>query len=122
VVDSDTGRLFRIRVGRNGNAARKIREIEVKNHDPFAGGDGLLIDRGDLLVVQGSNAGDGFPNGVVNVLGLRGDGLRARLEDQRGDASFQGPSTIARARDRYLVVNADFATGTPPFTVSALPR
>jgi hypothetical protein len=122
VVDSDTGQLFRIRVGKSGNAARKIREIEVKNHDPFVGGDGLLIDRGDLLVVQGSNAGDGFPNGVVNVLGLRGDGLRARLEAQRGDASFQGPSTIARARDRYLVVNADFATGTPPFTVSALPR
>jgi hypothetical protein len=122
VVDSDTGQLFRIRIGRNGNAARKIREIEVKNHDPFVGGDGLLIDRGDLLVVQGSNAGDGFPNGVVNVLGLRGGGLRARLEDQRGDASFQGPSTIARARDRYLVVDADFATGTPPFTVSALPR
>ena len=36
--------------------------------------------------------------------------------------SFQGPSTIARARDRYLVVNPDFATSTPPFTVTALPR
>ena len=122
VVDSDTGQLFRVNVGRNGNAARRIREIGVNHHGPFVGGDGLLIDRGDLLVVQGSNADDGFPNGVVNFLGLRRDGLRARLEDQRGDASFQGPSTIARARDRYLVVNPDFATGTPPFTVSALPR
>ena len=45
-----------------------------------------------------------------------------RLADQRTDASFQGPSTIARARDRYLVVNPDFATSTPPFTVTALPR
>jgi hypothetical protein len=122
VVDTDTGQLFRVKVGKDGNAARRIREVAVKNHGPFTGGDGLLIDRGDLLVVQGSNPADGFPNGVVNFLGLRNDGRRARLEDQRTDDSFQGPSTIARARDRYLVVNPDFATSTPPFTVTALPR
>jgi sugar lactone lactonase YvrE len=122
VVDSDTGQLFRVKVGKGANAARKIRELQVKNHGPFTGGDGLLIDRGDLLVVQGSNPADGFPNGVVNFLGLRNDGRKARLEDQRTDDSFQGPSTIARARDRYLVVNPDFATSTPPFTVTALPR
>lgn len=122
VVDTDTGQLFRVKVGKDGNAARRIREVAVKNHGPFTGGDGLLIDRGDLLVVQGSNPADGFPNGVVNFLGLRNDGRKARLEDQRTDDSFQGPSTIARARDRYLVVNPDFATSTPPFTVTALPR
>ena len=122
VVDTDTGQLFRVKVGKDGNAARRIREVAVKNHGPFTGGDGLLIDRGDLLVVQGSNPADGFPNGVVNFLGLRNDGRRARLEDQRTDDSFQGPSTIARARDRYLVVNPDFATSTTPFTVTALPR
>jgi hypothetical protein len=114
-----TGRLFRIKVGKDGNDARKIRELKVKG-GPFPGGDGLLIDRGRLLVVQGSAAG--FPNGVVDVIELRGHSGKARLEDQRTDASFQGPSTIARARDRYLVVNADFATGTPPFTVTALQR
>jgi Cu-Zn family superoxide dismutase len=122
VVDTDTGQLFRVKVGKDGNAARRIREIQVKNHGPFTGGDGLLIDRGDLLVVQGSNPADGFPNGVVNFLGLRNNERKARLEDQRTDDSFQGPSTIARARDRYLVVNPDFATSTPPFTVTALPR
>jgi hypothetical protein len=122
VVDTDTGQLFRVKVGRDGNAARGIREVQVKNHGPVTGGDGLLIDRGDLLVVQGSNPVDGFPNGVVNFLGLRNDARKARLEDQRTDDSFQGPSTIARARDRYLVVNPDFATSTPPFTVTALPR
>ena len=122
VVDSDTGQLFRVKVGKDGNAARTIREVQVKKHGPFTGGDGLLIDRGDLLVVQGSNPADGFPNGVVDFLGLRNDGRKARLEDQRTDDSFQGPSTIARARDRYLVVNPDFATSTPPFTVTALPR
>jgi Cu-Zn family superoxide dismutase len=121
VVDSDTGQLFRVKVGKDGNAARKIRELQVKG-GPFAGGDGLLIDRGRLLVVQGSNPGDGFPNGVVNFIDLRHGGRDGRLADQRTDASFQGPSTIARARDRYLVVNPDFATSTPPFTVTALPR
>ena len=121
VVDSDTGQLFRVKVGKDGNAARKIRELQVKG-GPFAGGDGLLIDRGQLLVVQGSNPDDGFPNGVVDFIDLRHGGRDGRLADQRTDASFQGPSTIARARDRYLVVNPDFATSTPPFTVTALPR
>jgi hypothetical protein len=122
VVDTDTGRLFRVNVGKAGNAARKIREITVKNHGPFKGGDGLLLDRGRLLVVQGSNPDDGFPNGVVNFIKLRHGGRDGELADQRTDDSFQGPSTIARARDRYLVVNPDFATSTPPFTVTALAR
>jgi sugar lactone lactonase YvrE len=121
VVDSDTGQLFRVKVGKGGNAARKIRELQVDG-GPFTGGDGLLIDRGQLLVVQGSNPDDGFPNGVVDLIDLRHGGRAGRLADQRTDASFQGPSTIARARDRYLVVNPDFATSTPPFTVTALPR
>lgn len=119
VVNSDTGQLFRVKVGKHGNDARKIRELKVKG-GPFKGGDGLLIDRGRLIVVQGS--ADGFPNGVVDFIELRHDGRKGRLEDQRTDASFQGPSTIARARDRYLVVNPDFATSTPPFTVTALAR
>jgi Cu-Zn family superoxide dismutase len=121
VVDSDTGQLFAVKVGKDGNAARRIRELQVDG-GPFAGGDGLLIDRGQLLVVQGSNAADGFPNGVVDFIDLRHGGRAGTLADQRTDASFQGPSTIARARDRYLVVNPDFATSTPPFTVTALPR
>jgi hypothetical protein len=121
VVDSDTGQLFAVKVSKDGNAARKIRELQVDG-GPFAGGDGLLIDRGQLLVVQGSNADDGFPNGVVDFIDLRHGGRDGRLADQRTDASFQGPSTIARARDRYLVVNPDFAASTPPFTVTALPR
>ncbi|MGZ6672256.1 MAG: hypothetical protein ACXVFM_07905 [Solirubrobacteraceae bacterium] len=121
VVDSDTGQLFGVKVGKDGNAARKIRELQVDG-GPFTGGDGLLIDRGQLLVVQGSNPDDGFPNGVVDFIDLRHGGRSGELADQRTDDSFQGPSTIARARDRYLVVNPDFATSTPPFTVTALPR
>ena len=119
VVNSDTGQLFRVKVRKGDNAARRIRELEVKG-GPFKGGDGLLVDRGRLIVVQGSTAT--FANGVVNFIKLRHDGRDGRLEDQRTDASFQGPSTIARARDQYLLVNPDFATSTPPFTVTALPR
>ena len=38
------------------------------------------------------------------------------------DPTLRGPSTVARAGDRLLVVNADFATSTVPFTVSGLAR
>jgi sugar lactone lactonase YvrE len=117
VVHSPSGRLFRVKVREDND--RKIRELEVKG-GPFPGGDGLLVDRGRLLVVQGS--ADGFPNGVVDFIKLRHDARKGRLEDRRTDDSFQGPSTIARARDQYLVVNPDFATSTPPFTVTGLPR
>ena len=116
VVNSNTGQLFRVKVGKDG---RRIRELTVKG-GPFPGGDGLLIDRGRLIVVQGS--ADGFPNGVVDFIALRHDGRKGSVEERRTDASFQGPSTIARARDQYLVVNPDFATSTPPFTVTALAR
>jgi sugar lactone lactonase YvrE len=116
VVSTQTGQLFRVKVGKDG---RKIQELEVEG-GPFPGGDGLLVDRGRLIVVQGS--ADGFPKGVVDFVKLRHGGRAGKVEDRRTDDSFQGPSTIARARDRYLVVNPDFATGTPPFTVTALQR
>lgn len=117
VVHTPTGRLFRIVVSPDNE--RRISELVVKG-GPFPAGDGLLIDRGRLLVVQGS--ADGFPNGVVNVVKLRHDARRGRLENRLSDPSLQGPSTIARARDEYLVVNPDFATSTPPFTVTGLQR
>ena len=70
VVNSNTGQLFRVKVGKDG---RRIRELKVKG-GPFPGGDGLLIDRGRLIVVQGS--ADGFPNGVVDFIALRHDGRK----------------------------------------------
>jgi hypothetical protein len=44
------------------------------------------------------------------------------IEQRRTDATFRGPSTIDRAGNFYLVVNADVETGTIPFTVSVVPR
>lgn len=116
VVEAKTGRLFRVVVD---GTARTITEITVTG-GPFPGGDGLLIDRGRLLVVQGN--ADGFANGVIDVIKLRSHGKRAKLVSRLTDASLKGPSTIARARNRYVVVNADFATSTTPFTVSSLQR
>jgi hypothetical protein len=75
----------------------------------------MLLDRGRLVVVQGSPA-------ALQFLKLNDDDSRAQLVDTRTDPTLRGPSTVARVRDLLLVVNADFATSTTPFTVSGLPR
>jgi hypothetical protein len=60
-------------------------------------------------------------DGAIDVK-LGRDDSRARLFDTRTDPTLRGPSTVARAGKLLLVVNADFATSTQPFTVSGLPR
>jgi Cu-Zn family superoxide dismutase len=122
VVDTATGQLFRVQVRDGANGQRRIAEVKVKG-GPFVGGDGLLIDRGRLIVVQGSDpAVPGGANGVVNFINLKHAGLRGRLEKRLTDPTLRGPSTIAAARDEYLVVNPDFAQNRVPFTVSGLQR
>ncbi len=110
VVQSNTGKLFRIDVG--GPNGRAIRQVDVA---PLVGGDGLLLDNGRLVVVRGAPAS-------LTFVKLEADARRGEIRATRTDASLRGPSTVARARSLYLVVNADFATGTTPFTVSGLPR
>ncbi len=63
----------------------------------------------------------GAPAGLT-FLTLSHDRSRAEVSTVLTDPTLKGPSTVARADDRYLVVNADFATSTAPFTVSALRR
>jgi hypothetical protein len=109
VVQSNTGKLFRIDLRGGG---RSIRGIQAP---PLPGGDGLLLDHGRVIVVQGSPA-------ALRFLKLKGNATRAVLSATRTDSTLRGPSTVARAKDLYLVVNADFATSTTPFTVSGLPR
>ena len=112
VVNSSTKSLFRIDIDRNNTAARVITKIDA----PALGGDGLLIDRGRLLVVTGNPA-------AVTVLKLSRHDLRATVDKVLTDPSLRVPSTIARAKNRYLVVNADFNPAVfRPYTVSALPR
>lgn len=110
VVDTVNGKLFRIVPGRHGH--RKIDKVDAPT---VVGGDGMIVDRGRLVVVTGSPA-------RLIFLKLGKDGLRARKDEVRTDRTLRGPSTVARADDRYLVVNADFTTSRKPFTVSGLPR
>jgi sugar lactone lactonase YvrE len=111
VVQSNEGKLFRIDL-RRGATSRVIRQITAVS---LPGGDGLLLDHGRLIVVQGSPA-------RLQFLKLNGDATRAELRATRTDPTLRGPSTVDRAKNLYLVVNADFATSTKPFTVSGLPR
>jgi sugar lactone lactonase YvrE len=112
VVNSASGRLFRIVVDRDAPQGRTISPIDAPQ---LTGGDGMIVDRGRLIVVIGSPA-------TLTFLRLSADHLRARIDEVRTDPTLRGPSTVARAEDRYLVVNADFAMSRTPFTVSGLPR
>ena len=112
VVQTNTGKLFRIDLGAGTPTSRRIEQIDAP---ALPGGDGLLIDRGRLVVVQGDPA-------ALRFVKLGGDASRARLVDTRTDPTLRGPSTVARVDKLLLVVNADFATSTTPFTVSGLPR
>jgi sugar lactone lactonase YvrE len=111
VVQTNTGKLFRIELGKDASS-RRIQQVDAP---PLPGGDGMLLDRGRLVVVEGNPA-------ALQFLKLDRDGSRARLVDTRTDPTLRGPSTVARAGKLLLVVNADFATSTMPFTVSGLPR
>ncbi len=112
VVQSNEGKLFRISLKSGATNGRVISQLTA---DPLPGGDGLLLDRGRLIVVQGSPA-------ALKFLKLNSDAARADLQATRTDPTLRGPSTVARAKNLYLVVNADFATSTKPFTVSGLSR
>lgn len=110
VVQSNTGDLWRVALGAKGS--RTITQVDAPS---VPGGDGLLLDQGRLVVVQGGLE-------QLSFLALKNAGRKAVLKEVRTDPTLDGPSTVARAGNRYLVVNADFATSTPPYTVSGLPR
>ncbi len=110
-VQTVNGALFRIDLERGG---RHIQQIAV---DPLVGGDGMLLDPDQrrLVVVQGSPA-------QLTFVDLDRGASRGTVVGHVTDATLRGPSTVARSRDRFLVVNADFATSTTPFTVSGIAR
>jgi DNA-binding beta-propeller fold protein YncE len=112
VVDSNSGKLFRIQLSEDRSSISAIDEVEGAT---VPGGDGLLLDRGRLVAVQGNPA-------RLSFLKLRAGARRAVLERTQTSEKLRGPSTVDRARGLYLVVNADFATGQRPFTVAGLPR
>jgi hypothetical protein len=144
VVQSNVGKLFRITFpgdddhgddDRRGRAAQAttptIKEIDLGGAT-VTGGDGLLLDRGRLLVVRGTNgatppaagAAPNGSNGLIDVVKLNRRDTRGRVGTPVFDASFAGPATVARLRNRLLVVNANFnaPAGTATFTVSGVDR
>ena len=112
VVDSNSGKLFRIKLGSEGKSIKAIDEITGAT---VPGGDGLLLDRGRLVVVQGNPA-------QLSFLKLKRDAREAKLKRTQTSDKLRGPSTVDAARRYYLVVNADFTTNQRPFTVAGLPR
>lgn len=111
VVNSYDGRLYRIDLDDAAPHGRNIREIAV---EPLFG-DGMVMDGGRLVVVT-------FDQPSLAFVKLNGDATAGEIVGRVSDATFREPSTVARARNYYLVVNADFTTSTTPFTVTAIPR
>jgi Cu-Zn family superoxide dismutase len=112
VVNSNSGALFRIDLADDGSLIREIDEVEGA---VVPGGDGLLLDHGRLVVVQGEPA-------QLSFLNLHDGARRATLERTQTSDKLRGPSTVDRANGLYLVVNADFDLSRRPFTVAGLPR
>ncbi len=110
VVNSFSQSFYRIGIGRLP-ASRTITKIDA----PALRGDGLLLDWGRLLVVTGDPA-------QVAVLKFTDHGNKAVVERTVTDPSLRGPSTVARTKYWYFVVNADFTTNQQPSTVSAVFR
>lgn len=117
VVQSSTGKLFRIDLARTAPDGRVIRAREIHEialAEPLFG-DGLLLDKGHLVVVT-------FAPAALAFVRLDHRAERGVVVEYRTDPTLRGPSTVARADQYYLVVNADFETSTTPFTVTRLPR
>lgn len=111
VVQSNTGSLFRIEI-----ATKRVAKIETPS--ALTNGDGLLLRGRTLYVVRNAT-------GVIEKLRLDRGLTRATVAANITDPTFAFPTTMAQARKRFLVVNAQFdkRDGTPelPFTVSSLP-
>ena len=110
IVDTATGTLQRVDVRHGAATIRAITGVTVP------GGDGMIRDGGRLVVVQGG------AQPQLSFVKLTSSARRGSLRATRTSTNLHGPSTIARARKLFLVVNADFAASTKPFTVAGLPR
>jgi sugar lactone lactonase YvrE len=110
VGQSNTGKLFRIDLDNRALNGRKIHEIAV---EPLFS-DGLLLDKGQLIVVTFDPA--------LTFVKLDDNAEQGKVIERRTDPTLREPSTVARARNFYLVVNADFTTSATPFTVTGLAR
>lgn len=109
-VQSSTGLLYRITLDKDAPGGRTVTQLAAP---PVVGGDGIIWDRGRLIVVAGDPP-------TLTFFALKSDLTEGFITSVRTDPALRGPSTVAVAWLRYLVVNADFATSTTPFTVASL--
>jgi sugar lactone lactonase YvrE len=114
VVNTSNGKLYKIVRG-STSSARVITRITGAT---VLAGDGMVVDRGHLVVVSAVNP----DRPLVTFLNLNARHTHATIDRVRTGPSLLGSSTIAVADGRYLVVNANFASTTGPFTVTGLVR
>ncbi len=109
VVQSNTGRLFRI-----DTRTRATTEVPVAG-GPLTNGDGLLLRGRTLFVVRNRE-------GQVAVVRLTRDLTAGRVVRAITDPTFEDPTTVALLGGRLLLPNAEFFRApSPPFTVSEVP-
>ena len=112
VVQSDTGRLFRL-----STRDRSIRAIDLG---------GATVTTGDGLELQGSTLYVVRNVGVITEVRLQQQFTRGRVVGETSDPTFQLPTTAALDRGRLLVVNSQFdqrgLDPVQPFTVSSIKR
>jgi hypothetical protein len=108
VVQSNTGKLFRIEV-----ATKKVVPIDLAGQTVM--GDGLWLRGRTLFAVAGPSIAK------IRLSGGLGSG---EVTSRTSPASLAFPTTLAIARGRMLVVNSQFdkRAGSPvlPFTVSSI--
>ncbi|CAM3682902.1 SMP-30/gluconolactonase/LRE family protein [Deinococcus frigens] len=111
VVQSNTGKLFRITV-----ADKSVTEIDL-NGQTVKNGDGILLEGQTLYVVRNADV-------IIVPVTLSADFGRGTLGTPFSDGSLRYPTTIAQEGKRLLVVNSQFdrrgegKNPELPFTVS----
>lgn len=111
VVQTDTGRLFRI-----STTSGDVEEIDLGG-ERVTNGDGVVLQGRTLYVVRNVSQ-------AVSEVRLSGDLTRGRVVATVTDPSFRFPTTAALSQGRLLVVNSQFndRNSPEPFTVSSLKR
>jgi sugar lactone lactonase YvrE len=113
VVQSNTGKLFRINI-----ATKEVTQIDLGGAT-VTNGDGLVLRGHTLYVIRNSNA-------LIVKVQLSGDFSSGSVISSTGDPSLHFPTTAAIADGRLLVVNSQFDRRGPglqpdlPFTVSSI--
>ena len=107
VVNTNSGKLFRITLGRP-TARRSARSTRSRaRRSPAATA---------CCSTAAASSSSRATRAQLSFLKLRDSARRATLERTQTSDKLRGPSTVDRAKELYLVVNADFAPSRKPFT------